>query len=90
MVPGLRLSASYVMSLVILPLYASNASTRHSLVWGMMSGFLDKQLAMANHVYSSPGQTSSYPVDPSWYVDSATTDHLSGELAKMQMSEPGA
>ncbi|KAK1610097.1 hypothetical protein QYE76_033770 [Lolium multiflorum] len=51
--------------------------------------FLERQLAMANHVFQEPqGQTPSYPVDSSWYMDTGATDHLTGELSKLHMTEP--
>jgi hypothetical protein len=41
--------------------------------------FLERQLAMANHVFQEPqGHTPSYPIDSPWYVDTGATDHLTG------------
>jgi hypothetical protein len=34
-----------------------------------------------------PGSTSSYHVDPRWYVDTGATDHLTNELDKQTMKE---
>ena len=51
--------------------------------------FLDRQLALANHVYTDPqGQTSSLPVDPHWYMDTGATEHLTGQLEKLNTQEP--
>jgi hypothetical protein len=50
--------------------------------------FLECQLTMANHVYVTQGHTTSYPVDPYWYLDTCATDHLFVELEKMQLKEP--
>jgi hypothetical protein len=33
------------------------------------------------------GSTSSYPIDPSWYADTAATDHLTNNLDKITMKE---
>jgi hypothetical protein len=33
------------------------------------------------------GHTQSYPIDPYWYVDIATTDHLTSELGKLHSRE---
>jgi histone deacetylase 1/2 len=49
--------------------------------------FLDRQLSMANHVYGPPGQTTSLPVDPAWYLDTGATDHFAAEMEKLQMRE---
>jgi histone deacetylase 1/2 len=43
---------------------------------------------MANHVYVTQGQTTSYPADPYWYLDTGAIDHLFGELEKMQLKDP--
>jgi hypothetical protein len=43
---------------------------------------------MANHVYVTQGQTTSYPTDPYWYLDTGASDHLFVELEKMQLKEP--
>jgi hypothetical protein len=40
---------------------------------------------MANHVFHEPqGQSPSYPVDYSWYVDIGVTDHLTHEMQKIK------
>ena len=46
--------------------------------------FMDRQVAAATH---GQGQTSSYPVDPSWYADTGATDHLTNELDKLTVRE---
>ncbi|KAK1616431.1 hypothetical protein QYE76_021948 [Lolium multiflorum] len=38
----------------------------------------EKQAALATQ-----GSTSSYPVDPTWYMDTGATDHLTHELSKL-------
>ncbi|KAK1610362.1 hypothetical protein QYE76_034035 [Lolium multiflorum] len=51
--------------------------------------YLERQLAQANTVYHAPqGQTSTLPVDPTWYADTGATDHLTGQLEKLHMKEP--
>jgi histone deacetylase 1/2 len=51
--------------------------------------FLERQLAQANVAYQAPqGQTSTLPVDPTWYADTGATDHLTGQLEKLHMKEP--
>jgi hypothetical protein len=49
--------------------------------------FLERQLAMANHVYGPQGQTLTLPVDPAWYLDTGATDHFAVELEKLHMRE---
>src|SRR6266542_466753 len=41
---------------------------------------------MANHV--SHGHTQSHSVDASWYLDTGATDHLTSDLAQLQVQEP--
>jgi hypothetical protein len=33
------------------------------------------------------GQTPSYTVDPTWYMDTGATDHVTSELDKLAMRE---
>jgi histone deacetylase 1/2 len=52
--------------------------------------FLDRQLAMANQV-SGPamepqGHTPTYS-DPTWYMDTGATDHMTNQLEKLHMKE---
>ena len=53
--------------------------------------FLQRQLSMANHVYGpqaqTQGHTSTFPVDPTWYVNSGATDHFAAEMEKLHMRE---
>jgi histone deacetylase 1/2 len=42
----------------------------------------DKQAALATH-----GATTSYHVDPTWYMDTGATDHLTHELSKLNPRE---
>ncbi|KAK1680235.1 hypothetical protein QYE76_041083 [Lolium multiflorum] len=42
----------------------------------------DKQAALATH-----GATTSYPVDPTWYMDTGAMDHLTHELSKLNPRE---
>jgi hypothetical protein len=46
---------------------------------------MDRQIAAFSTKHS--GSTSSYPVDPSWYADTAVTDHLTNNLDKLTMRE---
>jgi histone deacetylase 1/2 len=36
----------------------------------------------------SYGATPSYPIDPTWYTDTAATDHFTNDLAKLSVYEP--
>jgi hypothetical protein len=36
---------------------------------------------------SASAATTSYQLDPVWYADSATTDHIIGDLDKLTMQE---
>jgi histone deacetylase 1/2 len=46
---------------------------------------MDRQIAVFSATHS--GSTSSYPVDPSWYADTAAMDHLTNNLDKLTMRE---
>jgi histone deacetylase 1/2 len=53
---------------------------------------MDRQLAALNDgstiaAYHVGVSTSSYPVDPYWYVDTAATDHFSNNLNKLTIKE---
>lgn len=44
---------------------------------------LQRQVSMATQ-----GRTQAFNVDTSWYMDTGATDHLTGELDKLNMKEP--
>jgi histone deacetylase 1/2 len=46
---------------------------------------MERQLAAFSA--TNNGSTSSYPVNPSWYADTAATDHLTNNLNKLTMQE---
>jgi histone deacetylase 1/2 len=50
----------------------------------------ERQAAMATHgpIGVPQGHTPSYPIDASWYMDTAATDHLTNELDKLHSREP--
>jgi histone deacetylase 1/2 len=51
---------------------------------------MEHQLAALNGAtaaYHAGASTSSYPVDPNWYVDTAATDHLTNDLNKLTTKE---
>jgi histone deacetylase 1/2 len=53
---------------------------------------MDRQLTALNDgsttaTYHVDGSTSSYPVDPYWYVDTAVTYHFSNDLNKLTVKE---
>ena len=35
-----------------------------------------------------PGYTSSYPIDPAWYMDTGATNHMTNELTKLSTHAP--
>ncbi|KAK1610470.1 hypothetical protein QYE76_034143 [Lolium multiflorum] len=47
----------------------------------------DKQAAAAVSG-DEHGYTPSYPIDPAWYCDTAATNHLTSETAKLSVQEP--
>lgn len=47
--------------------------------------FMSKQLAMTNQIQH--GETSSFPVDSSWYLDTGATDHLTNDVDKLLTKE---
>jgi histone deacetylase 1/2 len=47
---------------------------------------MERQLAALSATHG--GSTSSYPVDPHWYADTAATDHFTNDLDKLTMKEP--
>lgn len=51
--------------------------------------YMDRQLSVfsVSHGSTSQGNTPSYPIDPSWYVDTGATDHLTNELNKLHIKE---
>jgi histone deacetylase 1/2 len=46
---------------------------------------MERQIAAFS--VTNTGSTSSYPVDPAWYADTAATDHLTNDLNKITMKE---
>ena len=44
-----------------------------------------RQLSMANHV--SSGRTQHQTVDPAWYMDTGTTEHLTSDVNQLHMKE---
>jgi hypothetical protein len=46
---------------------------------------MERQLAAFSAINN--GSTSSYPIDPAWYADTAATDHLTNNLDKLTMQE---
>jgi hypothetical protein len=40
------------------------------------------------NITTHTGTTSSYPVDPNWYADTAATDHITNNLDKLTTHEP--
>jgi histone deacetylase 1/2 len=53
---------------------------------------MDRQLAAWNDTspvaaFHAGASTSSYPVDPYWYVDTAATDHFSNDINKLTIKE---
>ena len=44
-------------------------------------------LAVRAAAYHTGATTSSYPVDPNWYADTAATDHLANDLNKLTTKE---
>ncbi|KAK1682945.1 hypothetical protein QYE76_043793 [Lolium multiflorum] len=53
---------------------------------------MDRQLAALNDnspvaAFHAGASTSSYPVDPYWYVDTAATDHFSNDINKLTIKE---
>jgi histone deacetylase 1/2 len=53
---------------------------------------MDRQLAALNDgsttaAYHVGGSTSSYPVDPYWYADTAAMDHFTNDLNKLTVKE---
>jgi hypothetical protein len=46
---------------------------------------MERQIAAFSTTHS--GSTSSYPIDPAWYADTAATDHLTNNLDKITMKE---
>jgi histone deacetylase 1/2 len=46
---------------------------------------MDRQIAAFSTTHG--GSTSSYPVDPSWYADTAATDHITNTLENLTMKE---
>ncbi|KAK1614549.1 hypothetical protein QYE76_020066 [Lolium multiflorum] len=46
----------------------------------------EKQAALATYGVTH-GSTSTYPVDPTWYMDTGATDHLTHELSKLHSRE---
>jgi hypothetical protein len=46
---------------------------------------MERQIATFS--ITNSGTTSSYPVDPIWYADTAATDHLTNDLNKITMRE---
>ncbi|XP_071676969.1 uncharacterized protein [Lolium perenne] len=53
--------------------------------------YMDRQVAAATthggHDGHAHGQTTSYPVDARWYMDTGATDHLTNELDKLTVKE---
>jgi histone deacetylase 1/2 len=47
--------------------------------------YMDRQVSTFSVTTTRGGSTSSYPVDPTWYADTATTDHLTNNLDKLMM-----
>ena len=49
----------------------------------------EKQAALATHEPArQAGHTTSYPIDPTWYMDTGATNHLTGEMGKLSVQEP--
>jgi hypothetical protein len=46
---------------------------------------MDHQIAAFSTTHG--GSTSSYPVDPNWYGDTAATDHITNTLENLTMKE---
>jgi hypothetical protein len=47
---------------------------------------MERQLAALSVTHT--GSTSSYPVDPIWYADTAATEHFTNDLDKLISKEP--
>ena len=60
---------------------------RNFLGAGNDGRYMDRQISAFAATSSRGGSTSSYPVDPHWYADTAATDHLTNDLDKLTMKE---
>jgi hypothetical protein len=54
---------------------------------------MERQVAMVTHGHRSASSVAAtppaaYQVDPAWYMDSGSTDHLMGDMSNLTSNEP--
>lgn len=50
---------------------------------------MERQVAMVSHGgHHGHAPSTSYQIDPAWYMDSGATDHLTGDVDKLHTKEP--